>query len=279
MNFSPLVSIICLCHNHKQFVEEAIRSVLAQTYPHIELILVDDGSNDGSKEVISSLSRSKIHFIDLSTPIGNCKAFNMGFKASKGDYIIDLAADDILLPPRISRGLETFKSKNIGVEFCNVMNIDAKGVKIGIHFKEDEVVPEGDLYIDLIKRYFISSPSVMIRREVLENINGYDESLRYEDFDFWIRSSRNYEYGFTNEILVAKRILPGSLSKKQFRFRSSHQISTLKVCQKIKELNLSKEEDLALKKRCWYEIRKCLRQGNIELIPDFLKMTGSYDFN
>lgn len=265
--------MICLCHNQAPFVREAIDSVLNQTYPHIELIVVDDGSHDKSQQVISqTVSDTQIQFICIEKPLGNCQAFNQGFRKSTGDFIIDLAADDILLPERIAKGLHTFESKEIGVEFCNVLNVDGAGHKLHPHFLAEAEVPEGDLYLPLIEKYFISPPGMMMKREVLDELDGYDESLNYEDFDFWIRSSRNYAYGYTSEVLVKKRDLKRSHSKSQFKFRNKHQRTTLKVCQKIKSLNRSKPEDRALDKRCRYEIKRCIKYGNFELIPAFLRL-------
>ncbi len=280
MNQLPLVSVICLSHNQLAYIKQAIASVMKQSYPNIELILVDDGSSDGSKDWIHSFINNKnIQYIDIPQPIGNCSAFNKGFRKSAGKYIIDLAADDILLPERILKGINSFlKSSEAGVTYCDVMNIDENGVELGTHFNRNhrgdlaKKVPEGDVYAELIKHYFISPPSMMIKREVLVELEGYDESLSYEDFDFWIRSSRNWNYAFTDEVLVKKRKVAGSLSEAQFTYRSMHQASTLKVCQKIKELNRTREENSALRKRCFYEIKQCIKQGNWSLITGFLKL-------
>lgn len=278
MNAQPLVSVVCLCYNQVQFVADAIQSVLDQDHSNVELIVVDDGSKDGSKEAINKkLKGLQIRFIDLEENIGNCKAFNLGLEEAKGEFIIDLAADDILYPTRISEGLNHFEP-GIGVHFCDVMLLNAHGDELTTHYERDEDnhllenIPTGDIYKELISRYFISPPSMMIRKAVLDQLEGYDEDLTYEDFDFWIRSSRSWQYSFSNQVLVGKRIVADSFSAKQFRFRTKHQKTTLKVCQKIKELNQSHEEDLALKKRCLYEIRQCLKQGNIELIPSFFKL-------
>lgn len=272
MNQLPFVSVICLCHNHAKYVSQAILSVWNQSYPNVELIVVDDGSSDDSKEVIrQKLEGRDIKFIDIHAPIGNCAAFNKGFFYSKGEYIIDLAADDILMPERVLRGVNTFMRSNAGVTFCNVMNITQDGKELDVHFKK-QPIPEGDLYIELIKRYLISPPGMMMKREVLDELGGYDESLSYEDFDFWIRSSRNWDYAYTDEVLVKKRKTEGSLSEKQFQFKTKHQETTLKVCQKVKELNRTKDENLALRRRCLYEVKQCLKQGNLQLIPDFLKL-------
>ncbi len=276
---SPLVSVICLCHNQSEYVAEAIQSVWDQDYPNIELIVVDDGSNDSSVQKIEEkLQGTSTKFIPIEPNIGNCKAFNKGFHESSGSYIIDLAADDLLMPNRVSAGVRDLHETNLGVNFCDVMLLDESGKKLGSHYDRDpggklkQHVPEGDVYLDLITTYFISPPSMMIRREVLEELNGYDESLAYEDFDFWIRSSRNWHYGFTDEILVEKRMLKDSHAVSQFKFRTKHQQTTLAVCKKIKELNQTSAEQKALRSRCWYEIRQCIRQGNLGLIPGFLKL-------
>lgn len=276
----PLVSVICLSHNHGKYIGEAVQSILHQTYQNIEIILVDDGSTDDSKDVISRLLKQskEIRFINIPEPVGNCKAFNKGFRASKGEYLIDLAADDKLLPSRVQMGIESMIKNQSGVDFCDVLHISESGEPIRSQYKRSathellEAVPSGDVYELLIRKYFISPPGMMFKREVLEKLNGYDENLLYEDFDFWIRSSRVYTYSFTNEILVEKRDVRHSLSKNQFKIRNKYQRSTLKVCQKILKLNSSKSEDKALKKRVLYEIRQCIKQLNLELIPDFFTL-------
>jgi GT2 family glycosyltransferase len=281
MDSLPLVSIICLCYNQKPFVREAIQSVLAQKYSNIELIVVDDASNDGSQQEIREiLANTNIKFIALEKNLGNCAAFNIGFRESKGQYLIDLAADDVLLPDRVACGVRDFQKANqqAGVHFSDAYLMNEDGNDIRTHYARDEKgqlitkVQEGDIYETLIARYFICPPTMIIKRIVLEQLNGYDESLHYEDFDFWIRSSRHFQYLFNEAPLVQKRILKHSHSSSQFAFRSKHILSTLKVCEKIFTLNKSKSEDLALSRRCRYEIRQCLRTLNWGLIPRYVRL-------
>ncbi|MEM7249333.1 MAG: glycosyltransferase family A protein [Acidobacteriota bacterium] len=131
MTDKPLVSVICLCYNHASFVEEAIDSVLNQTYPNIQLIVVDDASEDTSKEVIQEKVRevSGIEFLDISQNLGNCKAFNQGLAMANGEYIIDLAADDVLFPTRVARGVQELvkRGSDYGVNFTNAQIIDSEG--------------------------------------------------------------------------------------------------------------------------------------------------------
>ncbi len=281
MQSLPLVSVICLCHNQKRFVVEAINSVWTQSYQKIELIVVDDGSTDGSKEEILQIIKGKeIQFIDIPVNIGNCAAFNQGFRASSGDFLIDLAADDILLPARVEVGINDFanSSAKVGVHFSDAFMIGEQGEMIGTHYKRDqngqiiEKVPSGNIYQELIKKYFISAPTMMIKRVVLEDLMGYDESLTYEDFDFWIRSSRNWEYLFNKAPLVKKRDVRHSHGKSQSKIKNQHLLSTFRVCEKIYELNETDQEDRALMRRCNLEIRQCIKTLNFGLIHQYRKL-------
>lgn len=269
----PLVSVICLCHNHERFVGESIQSVLDQDYDNVELIVVNDGSADRSKhEIMKVIADKPIKYLDFEPSVGNCIAFNRGFRECTGQYIIDLAADDVLMSDRISAGLKTFNKQQIGVEYCNVLNINERGESIDVHFQRTDTKPQGDIYKDLVQRYFISPPSMMMERKVIEHLKGYDETLSYEDFDFWIRSSRHFHYGYTDNVLVKKRKVKNSLSAKQSHFRNKHQKSTLEVCKKIHQLNKTNQEKAAFRSRCFYEIIQCLKVGNFQLIPEYLRL-------
>ncbi len=109
----------------------------------------------------------------------------------------------------------------------------------------------------------------MVKREVLDQMRGYDEKLAYEDFDFWIRSSRNFKYCFTDQVLVAKRELPESLSAWQYTIKSDQMQSTFEVCKKAFQLNRNSWEREALNFRIMYEIRQCLRTKNYDLGLEF----------
>ncbi|MCG8309033.1 MAG: glycosyltransferase family 2 protein [Cytophagales bacterium] len=275
----PLVSIICLCYNHGKYVKRAIESVLQQSYANIELIAIDDASQDESRKIISGISRVYgFKTIFNSENLGNCKSFNRGLWESKGKYIIDLAADDSLKPDRIKVGVEALEKKgdSYGVHFCDVELYDEQGVRLGTHYKRDaglkllEPVPSGDIYTQLVEKYLISPPAMMMRRSVLEELDGYDEELSYEDFDFWVRSARHYKYAFSDQILVNKMMLKSSLSSIQYRWKNRHSMSTARVCMKISEMNNTAEEDKALLIRINYELKWSLITENWESSKIFI---------
>jgi glycosyltransferase involved in cell wall biosynthesis len=272
----PLVTVVCLCYNQGAFVREAIESVLEQTYPSVQLIAVDDASTDSSKAIIQSMVNSypQIEFIALEENVGNCKAFNMALPKAKGEFIIDLAADDMLLPHRITSGMETFLSNpTVGVIFSDAELIHKTG-NISRHSERfpHTSIPSGDVYRYLIERYFICSPTLMFRKDVINQLGGYDENLSYEDFDFLIRASRSYSFQYVPEVLVRKRVISNSLSNQQFALRSKHQRSTYLVCKKIYALNKNDAEKRALSRRIFYEIRLNVRLLNVSLCVKYLNL-------
>lgn len=271
---TPLVSVICLCYNHARFVEQAIQSVLSQTYKNIQVIVVDDASTDNSVEVIRDVllrsGRIDIQFLSLPQNIGNCRAFNQGLALAKGTYIIDLATDDYMVPERIQRQVEFFLSldESYGVIFSDAVYIDEEGKFLYNHFEELQrkrlvyTVPRGDVFKDILTIYFIPSPAMMIRKKVLDELGGYDEQLAYEDFDFWVRSSRNYQYNYQEEKLTVVRKNARSMSTGWYKVGDKQLHSTYLVCRKAQKLVRTPEETNALVSRVRYELRQSALSEN-----------------
>jgi glycosyltransferase involved in cell wall biosynthesis len=263
--YTPLVSVICLCYNHSNYVVESIESVLSQSYANIELIIIDDASTDDSQDVIRNFIDKfpEVKFIPLSRNIGNCRAFNIGWQASSGDYIIDLAADDLLLPERISVGVDCFLNvgRKYGVHFGDARIIDENGTLLREHFTSSyfqDNVPEGIIFSTLLTKYFINPATMMYSKALLDYLGGYDESLAYEDFDLWVRSSKEFKYCYSNHILVAKRSIAGSHGNKQYRPGSKILKSTLRVCEKAFVLCENNQENRALLIRIKYEMKMAI---------------------
>lgn len=274
MNIFPKVSVICLCYNQSTWVEEAVTSVLHQTYPNIQLIVIDDASTDDSLSKIRQLKEThpSIEIILLDKNQGNCRAFNLGLKLATGDYIIDFAADDVMISNRIEEQINFFKTldESYGVIFTDAEYINAKGEFIRMHYdylKKKKLIvkiPEGDVYRDVVSRYFISSPTMMIKKEVLDLLGGYDETLTYEDFDFWVRSSRQYKYAFLNKSLTKVRRTENSMSTGWYQPGDRQLHSTYLVCRKALLLNRDEGDVLALLKRIRYEHRQSIFSGNYD---------------
>jgi glycosyltransferase involved in cell wall biosynthesis len=276
------VAVICLCYNHENFVQEAMQSVLDQTYP-TELIVVDDASTDKSVRKISDFINlhplKEIKSLFLKENVGNCKAFNEALKLTDADYIIDLASDDRLLPKRVEEGVKNMeKHRDVAINFTNANYINEQKALLKPHYKIDqsghstEVVPEGDLFHHILARYFICSPSMMYRSSFLKEIGGYDEDLAYEDFDIMLRLSRNHPLSFTDEILVEKRVLSNSMSHNQYKKDNKQLASTLKICYKAFDMIQTKREKKALLKRIIYEGKQAFLHKRFILFFAFINL-------
>jgi glycosyltransferase involved in cell wall biosynthesis len=277
MRTLPLVSVICLSYNHEKFIEEALTSLFHQTYPAIEIIIADDASTDNSYSVIEQVvaGRAGVKVFRNETNLGNCKTFNKAFQQSSGKYIIDFALDDVLSPERIQTQVELLEQldESYGVVHSDAAIIDDKGTYIRKWSDRNLHVENGWVFEAVLRQSFICAPTMMIRREVLEYLGGYDETLAYEDFDFWIRSSVKYKYFYSSEILTKKRVLVNSLSGRgERKGYGIIQESTARVCEKAHWLSRNTEEKAALKKRILLEMRHALLVEAYEAVKVYYRI-------
>lgn len=271
---APKVSVICLCYNQSRFVREALDAVLHQSYANIEIIIVDDASTDNSQEVIRQWmnDRGEVPFIDLKQNVGNTTAFNQGLHLATGQYVIDLACDDVLCVDRVRTQVNYFERqpKNVGVIYSDVQYIAESGELLPTHFSDsDREAYVGNVFEKLIDTYFIPPPSMMIRKDVFSELNGYDENLAYEDFDFWIRSSRHWDYQYQSDILTKVRKTRHSHSTHYGEKYDLQLKSTVIICRKIHSLINSPGEREALVNRLKYEMRHAFLYGQKEELMAF----------
>lgn len=269
---NPLVTAVCVCYNHERFVEEAIRSVINQTYDNLQIIILDDGSSDNSVEKIKSIAAANrsIECLLLDKNIGYCKAFNKTLPLIKGEFFIDFATDDVMMPDRVEKQVRKFQSLDgsFGVVFTDAIYVDETGFELRHHYDYMlgkglvKQIPQGYIYKDLLARYFIAAPTMMTRTQVIQDLKGYDENLSYEDFDFWIRSSIRYQYGFLNEKLTKIRVSKGSMSTALYKEGDKQLHSTYLVCKKAQVLNRDEGEKMALVQRVRYELRHAVLTSN-----------------
>lgn len=282
----PLVTVIALCYNHERYVLESLQSVVNQNYTNIELIIVDDFSTDNSITTILKFieNNSSIKTIFNKTNIGNCRSFNNALKIAKGKYIIDLSTDDVMLPERVAEQVEKFEKSNdnTGVVYSNGIYIDENSapLKAGKNVY-DLIVREGDVYKYFLAGSFLMPCTIMIKKSVLDQLEGYDESLAYEDFDFWIRSSRTWEYAYVPKILSYQRIVKGSYSSNFYKKNNVLISSVIKVFKKTLILNKTEEENRALVVRMKATMMKCVLTENFQAgkeLSNMIEDLNGHDF-
>lgn len=201
----PLVSVVIPNYNYANFLQGAIESVLSQTYPNIEIVVVDDGSVDNSKEVLERYT-SQVKVIFQSNQ-GVSIARNTGVAESKGDLIAFLDADDIWLPTKVEKQVDLFtRDGSLGLVHVGVEEIDQNGRRLRVRM--DGAFGWVFEELLLLRSSVLGAGSgAMVWREVFDNLGGFDPRLSTSaDWDFYCRLARLYPIGFVPEVLLKYRI-------------------------------------------------------------------------
>ncbi len=208
----PRVSVIIPTYNRRQFLKEAIDSVLNQTFKDVELIVVDDGSTDGTEELVSAYGK-KIRYIWQMNK-GPAAARNKGTEIASGEYIAFLDSDDLWLPRKLEKQIDFF---NLNPE-AKICYTDEIWIKNGIRVnpKKKHAKYSGWIYPYCLPLCIISPSSVLIKRELWNTIEGFDENFFVcEDYELWLRIGAQYPIFFLPDKLIIKRGgHPDQLSKR-----------------------------------------------------------------
>jgi len=199
---TPAASVIIPTFNRAAFLREAVDSVLSQTEKKFELIIVDDGSTDATRELAESYGERVRYFFQPNA--GASAARNGGIKNARGKFITFLDSDDLWLPKKLARQI-AWMNAHPEIMLCYTDEIwIRRGVRVNqkkIHAKTG-----GWIYPLCLPRCIISPSSVLVRRELFEAVGVFDEQLPIcEDYDLWLRVAAQFEVGFLAEPLIVKR--------------------------------------------------------------------------
>ena len=195
----PLVSVVIPCYEQARFLSEAIESVLAQTYPHFEVVVVDDGSADNASEVAARYPGVRCVRQENR---GLAEARNTGIRRTNGSFMVFLDADDRLLPDALEAGLGCFEEHpECALVYGHYRPITADGSFLA-EWAQQRV--EHDHYLALLKgNYIVMHATVMYRREVFDSVGGFDTSLKAcEDYDLYLRIARNFPICFHDKVVA-----------------------------------------------------------------------------
>ncbi len=208
---TPLVSVIIPCYNGERFLAAAIESALNQTYPAVEVVVVNDGSKDDSFGVAHSFG-ARIVLVDQQNR-GLSAARNRGIAASKGEILMLLDADDIFLPTAVASRVKHFADDlSIGLVAGYYREIDEEGT-VSERIPEVRTLWEGQAFRQAVRRNWGPPVGWAFRREVFERVGGFDPLLKScEDWDFVIRVSLRYLVGYEPTVQTYYRKLSGQMS-------------------------------------------------------------------
>ncbi|GBF34305.1 glycosyltransferase [Desulfocucumis palustris] len=191
-------------YNHARYLRYAIDSVINQGYADTEILVIDDGSNDGTAEFVKPYL-SKINYVYKKNG-GTPSALNLGLSLATGKYICWLSADDMFMGDKLFKQVRAMeRNPKLGFSYTNFVVINAEGkwqYEVNAAFFPDR----RSMVTKLMEGCFINGSSVMMRSSALKKIGNFDESLpQAHDYDLWFRFIRNYPCGFLEEPLLAYR--------------------------------------------------------------------------
>jgi len=224
---NPLVSVVMAVYNGEHYLKPTVESTLNQTFKNFEFVIVNDASNDRTKEIIHSFNDPRIKLYNNEKNIGQTKSLNAGLNVAKGKYIARIDAGDVSMPNRLQKQVAFIeKNKDITVLGTSAFRYDESGQIIDVvHMPRS---PKGRL-----QRIFFASPlvhiSVLMKRDIIESIGGYNEEYDVlADYELWSNLTKK-GYGLSNlkEILAGYLVSPKSFGSKHSMGKSLSEASKI----------------------------------------------------
>ncbi len=221
---SPTVSVVMCVYNGERYLAEAIESILQQTMKDFEFIIVDDGSTDGTADILRRCAAADDRVRVVTRPHeGIIGAANHGCGLAKGRYIARMDADDVALPDRLAKQVAFLDAHpNVAVVGGAIQMINDRGVIL-----ETISLPQKDREIKelLPRQSAIANVTALLQREVFREVGGYRRAFAYaEDYDLWLRVADQHELANLPDLVMRCRTHPESIS---VRFRKQQILSTL----------------------------------------------------
>ena len=273
-----MVTIIIPTYNRMSYLQSTIDSILGQNYTQFRIIVVDDGSNDGTADFVRGLrDPEKVEYIRFSHSGLPGKVRNTGARIAKGEYLAFLDSDDLWKPEKLARQVAFFE-EHPDILICHTREIWQRGERI-VSQAGQRHKRSGDIFIDALKKCIIGPSTVMMRRELFEEFGGFREDLEIaEDYELWLRITAKYPVGYIDEPLVIKR--GGHLDQLSEKYG---QIEIFRI--KALLLNLEAgtfrgdQRDLAareLARKCRVYANGCEKRGKSEEARHYREIAGRY---
>ena len=198
------VSVIVPAYNSADYTVETVESILAQTYRDFELIVVDDGSTDNTREAMASFGEAITYIYKENG--GACSARNLGISRSSGEFVACIDCDDLWVLDKLERSLERLEAEpELALVFTACYLIDKDGEITG---KTNYKFKLSRPYVELLHENFITAPSVVMRRACLDQVGAFDERIFIPaDWDLWLRLARSFPIAYIDAPLSKYRMV------------------------------------------------------------------------
>jgi glycosyltransferase involved in cell wall biosynthesis len=218
MHSKPLVSVIIPSYNSRRFLIETVESALAQSYPHIELIVVDDGSTDDTATFLAPY-QGRLRYVYQENR-GPSAARNRGIAEARGELLAFLDADDLWLPDKVSRQVDALcRSPRSGLVHTDVL-VHEQGTGRKYHRVTRKASYVGQCSNVLFTQNQLTTSSVLLYKKCLTRVGMLDETCRHtDDYDLWLRIARHYEFCYIDEPLVIYRLHDTNITRSTLAMR------------------------------------------------------------
>jgi alpha-1,3-rhamnosyltransferase len=221
---AELVTAVIPCYNHREFIGAAIESVLRQTYPAIQLVVIDDGSTDGSPAVLEGLAQKHGFDLLLQANTGVCRALNRAIRErARGHYVALLGSDDIWAPDKIALQVARLRAEQ-GAEMCYSQAQtfqrspdNAQGAPFPARPREGRVLGH------VVLRQHVPAGTMLFTRALYDSLGGFDEQLKEEDWDFVIRAAARTRFAAVRRPLLFYRAHETNIMRVRPRRQIFHQ--------------------------------------------------------
>jgi len=205
----PLVSVLMASYNSERWIRESIDSVLAQTYPNVELVVADDASDDATREIVRGYDTGRVRLLEFDERSGPTRRRNDALDASRGPMLAWLDHDDVWLPQKLERQVEVLEARpEVGLVYTGYEAFDSDTGQ-AIPWRDESLESEGDVLADLfVKGCFIASITVLFRREGLERRGVRFREAHFsfgDDYFLWLVLSLDWQFAQVNEVLARYR--------------------------------------------------------------------------
>lgn len=210
---TPKITVLMSVHNGERYLNDAMDSILNQTFTDFEFLIINDGSTDRTSEILQSYHDPRIKIINNEKNIGLTKSLNKGLNIAVGEYIARMDADDISMPNRLNMQYSCMiDNPDLAICASSYEQIDENGSTI--HIVRGYLGYE-QLYYFLTFANWLAHSSIMFNRNTALQVNGYDDKLiRAQDYDLWYRISRVGKVIQIGEVLLKLRIHQENISSK-----------------------------------------------------------------
>lgn len=207
----PVVSVITPTFNRAAFLPQAIESVLGQTFADLELLIIDDGSTDNTRQLVESYAQDKRVRYFYQKNQGQSIARNRGLQEARGEFVCFLDSDNAWMLDKLEKSVNVMQEqKGIDILYGDFVEIDEQGAELGVNRMKRH---SGRVTPELLKDNFVSMNTTMTRRACFECMGGFDTSDRLaEDYGLWLRLSTRYRFFYLPAVLGYYRIMQDQIS-------------------------------------------------------------------